>query len=104
MITHTKFYRTFHLHKSYTEVRIDQYFSDIFPFWTAWKKRQIIAIFFINFALEYAIRKTEVLHFVLELNETHEILVCSDFNWMDDNTDNVKWNAEDSVVPVRRTI
>jgi hypothetical protein len=68
VISHTKYYTNFHVHKTYTEARIDQHFSDTFSIQNSLKEGRDYRIFFIYFALEYAIRKIEVLHFAMKLN------------------------------------
>jgi hypothetical protein len=46
-----------------------------------------------NFALEYAIRKKNEVS--LELNETHQLLVCAvDVKLLDDSVNTIKENSE----------
>jgi hypothetical protein len=67
------------LTETYTRVRLDKNLSGMFPIRNGLKPGDTLWPIFFNFALEYAIRKDQVIQDGLQLNGTHQLLVYTDY-------------------------
>ena len=77
---------------------------DMFPIRNGLKLGDILSPLLFNFALEYAIRRVQVIQDGLKLNGTHQLLVyADDVNILDGRVHTVEKITEALVVSVKET-
>ena len=83
------------LTETYSRVRVGKNLSDMFPIRNGLKQGDDLSPLLFNFALEYALRRVQVIQDGLKLNGTHQFLVyADDVNIMEGSVRTVKKSAE----------
>ena len=92
------------LNETYTGVRVGKNLFDMFPVRNGLKQGDALSPLLINFALECAIRRVQVIQDGFKLNGTHQLVVyADDVNILGGNVHTVKENAEALIVACNDT-
>ena len=88
-----------HLTEIFSIVQVGKNLSDMFPIRNGLKQGDASSPLLFNFALEYAIKKVQVIQDGLKLNGTHQLLVyADDVNILGGSVHTLKENADAFVV------
>jgi len=90
------------LTETYNRVRVGKNLSEMFPIRNGLKQGDVLSPLLFNFALEYVIKRVQVIQDGLLLNGTHQLLAYADaINILGGNVHTVKENAEALVVATK---
>jgi len=88
-----------YLNETYSRVRVGKNLSDMFPIRNGMKQGDALSPLLFNFALEFAIRRVQVIQDGLKLNGTHQLLVyASDVKILGGSAYTLKENTKVLVV------
>jgi hypothetical protein len=91
------------LNETYSRIKVGKNLSDMFRIRNGLKQGDALSPLLFNFALEYAIRRVQVIKDGLKLNGTHQLLVyADDVNILGRSEHTVKGKAEGLVGLVKR--
>ena len=92
------------LTETYSGVRVGEVLSEMFPIRNDLKQGDALLPLFFNFALEYAIRRGQIIQDDLKLNGTHQFLVhANDVNMLGESVSTIKEYAETLVGASKET-
>jgi hypothetical protein len=92
------------LTETYGRGRVGKNLSDIFPIRNGLKQVDVLSLLLFSFALEYAIRRFQVIQDGLKLNGAHQILVyADDFNIVGGSVLTRKERVETFVMASKKT-
>jgi hypothetical protein len=77
-----------------SRVRVGKNLSDMFQIRNGLRQGDALLPLLLNFALEYAIRRFQVIQDGLKLNGTYQFLVYDDVNILGESVHTIKENAE----------
>ena len=91
------------LTETYSRVRVGKNLSNMYPIRNCLKQGDALSPLLLNFALEYAIRKVQVIQDGLTLNGTHQLLVYpDDVNKLGGSVHTIKEIAEALIVASKK--
>ena len=92
------------LTETYSRVRVGKNLSDMFPVRNGFKQGDVLSPLLFNFALEYAIKRVQVIQDGLKLNGIHQLLAyADDVHILEGSVCTVQKNAEALVVATKET-
>ena len=87
------------LNETYSTVWVGKHLSNMFPARNGWKQGDGLKPVLFNFALEYAIKRVQVIQDGLKLNGTHQLLVYAvDINILEGSVRTIEKNTDALVV------